>query len=323
MYFSVVLGLKNPAFFKPISGTSERKMQVDFSPQKGTDRSPLSIRALSPSAPGGGLMKTVIVGLLTILLLLADQTFAADQPAPTMQGDREGNQAIFIQVDRDRLTVRLWEAPIRAVLEEIGRRTGIEIVFLDSITQNISLEFEDLSLEEGMRRLLKNYGLGLVTAGEDSRPLKKVFVVKGGGSVRPGRRHVSPPPRRNQIARQQRSRAEQSARAFSSMMGKEQIKRYLEAFLQNPASMPDLKIFMAAVKAVGAEELEPIIHMLEDENTHPSEWKVALTPLKDVMGPVARGSVIGFMQNQDIRTHVLHELKQIHDFKSGQKAEKK
>jgi len=268
-------------------------------------------------------MKAVIVGLLTIFLLLADQAGAADRMVPPDQRDGEGQQVMFIHFDRGRLTVKLWQAPIKMVLEEIGRRTGIEIVILGSLSQNISVEFEDLPLEEGVQRLLKNYGLGLVTAGADISPLEKVFVVEGVGSVRPGRRHVSPPPRRNQKARQKRSRAEQSAQAFASMLDKEQIKRYLEAFLKNPYMMPDIKLFSDAVKAVSAEELEPIIQMLEDENVRLPEYKAAMKPLKDAMGPLTRGSVIGHLQNPGVRTQVLDNLKAIHDSKIGQKAKKK
>jgi type II secretory pathway component GspD/PulD (secretin) len=268
-------------------------------------------------------MRTIITAFLAIFLLLANQAFTADQPTFVVQGDREGQQAIFIHFERGRLTVALREAPIKAVLEEIGHRTGIEIVFLDSIRQNISLEFENLPLEEGVRRLLKNYGLSLVTAGADSNPLEKVFVVEGGGSVRPGRRHVSPPPWRDQKARQQRSRADQRAHAFASMLDKEQIKQYLEAFVKNPYTMPDLSLFADAVKAVSAEELEPIIQMLEDENVPLSEYKATLKPLKDVMGPLARGSVIGHMQNSGVRKNVLDQLKVIHKYKMRQKAKKK
>ena len=107
------------------------------------------------------------------------------------------------------------------------------------------------------------------------------------------------------------------------MMGKEQIKRYLEAFLKNPYMMPDIKLFADAIRAVSAEELKPIIQMLEDENVPLSEYKSAMKPLKDVMGPLARGSVIGHMQNSGVRKNVLDELKAIHKHKMGQKTNMK
>jgi Glu-tRNA(Gln) amidotransferase subunit E-like FAD-binding protein len=107
------------------------------------------------------------------------------------------------------------------------------------------------------------------------------------------------------------------------MLDKEQIKQYLEAFVKNPYTMPDLSLFADAVKAVSAEELEPIIQMLEDENVPLSEYKATLKPLKDVMGPLARGSVIGHMQNSGVRKNVLDQLKVIHKYKMRQKAKKK
>jgi hypothetical protein len=268
-------------------------------------------------------MRTVISAFLVIFLLLANEASAADRMAPTDQMELEDQRVLFIQIDQGRLSVRLNAAPIRLVLEEIGRSTGIEIVPLTSLDQIISDEFEDLPLEEGVQRLLKNYGLGLVTAVRDNHPLEKVFVVEGVSSVRPGRRQVNPPPRRDQKPKQQQSRADQRVQAFASMMGKEQIKRYLEAFVKNPYKMPDIELFADAVEAVSAEELEPIIKMLEDEKTPLSEWKATLSPLDDVMGPLARGSVIGHMQNSGVRKNVLSELKVIHQYKVGQKTKKK
>jgi hypothetical protein len=256
-------------------------------------------------------MKTVIIGLLTIFLLLADHAFAADQPAPTMQGNIEG-QAIFIHFDRGRLTVVLREAPIKNVLEEIGRRTGIEIVFLDSIRQNISMEFEDLPLEEGVQRLLKDYGLGLVTAGEDSNPLEKVFVVEGFGSKRPGRRHVSPPSPRDQKAKQ--PPADQPAHPVAALVKKKEIQNYFDVLFNDPGSLAEMVAFAKAAKALSAEEIEPIIQMLDDQNFQPSEWEAALSGVNEK----SRRRIVMNLRNLDIKAEVIGRLKQIHQFKMAQ-----
>jgi hypothetical protein len=123
-------------------------------------------------------MRTVITGLLIIFVLMADQAFTAEQTVPTAQRARGGNQAMLIHFDRGRLTVKLREAPIKTVLEEIGRRAGIEIAFPGSLTENISMEFDNLPLEEGLRRLLKGKNSAFTyLAGDAQQPAKLALVL--------------------------------------------------------------------------------------------------------------------------------------------------
>lgn len=262
-------------------------------------------------------MKTIIAGFIYIFLLIAGEAVSADQINPVAQMNRDEEQAIFIRYDDGRLQVRLWDAPLNRVLNEIEHRTGIEVVILCQTGQKISMEFENLSMVDGLRRILKGYGWSFVTAGEDNNALQKIFVVSRSNKTHPGRPFIAPQLQKEKTV--QRLSAVERAQAVADVMAKEQIKRYMEELLKNPTTVPDLDAFTEVINAVSAEELEPVIQMLEDEKVDPSEWKAALTPLADSMGPIAQGAAIGYLQNQDIRDSVAHQLKAIHDFKSGQK----
>src|SRR5262249_3909637 len=67
-------------------------------------------------------------------------------------GSWGGRQERLINVADNRLTVKLQRVPLEAVLEEIGRRAGVEMSIPETFTTPISAEFRDLSLEEGLRR---------------------------------------------------------------------------------------------------------------------------------------------------------------------------
>lgn len=53
-----------------------------------------------------------------------------------------------------RLDVVAQEAPLIRLMQEISRCTGVEILGLDRLESKISIQFSDLALEDGLRRLL-------------------------------------------------------------------------------------------------------------------------------------------------------------------------
>lgn len=138
----------------------------------------MRVKAFLSSQRLGNLIRRVIIGPLIVFVLMADQAFTADQTVPTAQRDRGDNQAMLIRFDRDRLAVKLREAPIKTVLEEIGRRAGIKIALPGSLTENISIEFDYLPLEQGLRRLLKGRNSAFTyLAGDAQQPAKLAMVL--------------------------------------------------------------------------------------------------------------------------------------------------
>jgi hypothetical protein len=67
-----------------------------------------------------------------------------------------------VKFANDALTVRLANAPVGEVLDEIGRQTGAEIQGQPAEAREVSADFEAVPLPEALRRLLGNENFALV-----------------------------------------------------------------------------------------------------------------------------------------------------------------
>lgn len=79
-----------------------------------------------------------------------------------------------VEVEGTRLTVTLDQVPLQEALREIARQTGLRILVNSALDDRLSLAFDNLSVEEGLRRLIRGHSvLFLYTpAGE----LREVWV---------------------------------------------------------------------------------------------------------------------------------------------------
>lgn len=134
-----------------------------------------------------------LVGLLFVGLLISlaggpDPARAADEPKP------EG--AFVVKVDRERLTVRLQGIPLHAALKAIERESGVALALLAPLREEITIAFDDLPLEQGLRRLLgnRNYILFYAAAGPGQpAALRQVKVLpRGREGVRAGDHREQP-----------------------------------------------------------------------------------------------------------------------------------
>jgi len=63
-------------------------------------------------------------------------------------------EPVRVEWREDRLSVSAERAPLAEILREVGRRTGLVVHGLETLRGDVSIAFSDLSLEEGLRRLL-------------------------------------------------------------------------------------------------------------------------------------------------------------------------
>ena len=126
-----------------------------------------------------------LVGLLFVTLLFSlsgglDPARAEEEPKP------EG--AFVVKVDGERLTVRLEGIPLQMALKAIERESGVALALLAPLTEEVTIAFDNLSLEQGLRRLLGNrsYILFYAAAGPGQpAALRQVKVLpKGREGVR-------------------------------------------------------------------------------------------------------------------------------------------
>jgi len=91
----------------------------------------------------------------------------------------EAGSAI-IQIKNGLLTVSLRDTPLKEVLEEISRQAKIKIILDKEIDRSLTLEFRDLSLEEGLRKILDGtdyYMLFTPTQGAVPYTIKEIRVI--------------------------------------------------------------------------------------------------------------------------------------------------
>ena len=122
----------------------------------------------------------LLVGLLLSCPVGPDRAWAA--------GDPEAEGSFMVSVDRDRLTVRLKGIPLGMALKAIAQKSGVALTLEAPLEEEVTIAFDDLPVEEGLRRLLGSRSFVFVyAAAELGQPvvLKGVKVLaKGRGGVR-------------------------------------------------------------------------------------------------------------------------------------------
>ncbi|MBI4588260.1 MAG: hypothetical protein HY725_05440 [Candidatus Rokubacteria bacterium] len=235
---------------------------------------------------------------LTFFLVMAGQALAAAEPAPSTKGAQVGSEAMQIHVDHGRLTVKLEGIPLETVLKEIGRRAGIEIAILGPLTKNTSMEFRDLPLAEGLRKLLRGFGWALLQAGSapQSGALEKVIVVPGG--ERAGFDQGASGPKGERTL----------AQAVTALLEREQVKTLLDVYLHGSSARARRDAFRGLLGAVQLEDLELLIELLEDQSVQPAEWEAALAPLSGVIRTEERWFILRSLQSQVAREQMVKTL---------------
>lgn len=101
---------------------------------------------------------------------------------------------IYLDFENQIITAKLEEAPLRSVFERIKREKHLWIKgsrFL--LDEKVSVQFKDLSIEDGLQRILRNMNHCLIF--DQHSNLLGVIVV-GRKPIRPSRRRLTVPPKR-------------------------------------------------------------------------------------------------------------------------------
>jgi hypothetical protein len=89
-----------------------------------------------------------------------------------------------------KLAARVTAAPLWQVMEEVGRLSGVQILWLNQKSEDpVSVEFSPLSLTEALQRLLggRNFLLLYSSVAENSR-LTQIWISSGGQDAEQPRR---------------------------------------------------------------------------------------------------------------------------------------
>ena len=75
----------------------------------------------------------------------------------------------------DLLTVKVHDASVEELVEEVARQSGLHIVWYGTISDRITLDFQRLTLDQALARILRQHSFALASA----RPGKLWIIPKG------------------------------------------------------------------------------------------------------------------------------------------------
>lgn len=84
----------------------------------------------------------------------------------------------------NRITVRAKEASLKEVLEEIGRKLGIEVQAQLSPQETVTVEFNDLPLKDALKKLSRRYVYHTFSNHEGSK-ITKIWILPEGRAATP------------------------------------------------------------------------------------------------------------------------------------------
>ena len=75
----------------------------------------------------------------------------------------------------DLLTVKVHDASVEELVEEVARQSGLNIVWYGTLSDRITLDFQRLALDEALARILRHHSFALAS----TRPGKLWIIPKG------------------------------------------------------------------------------------------------------------------------------------------------
>ena len=106
---------------------------------------------------------------LTVILILLGNTAQAEDVLKTTEAKiRPSQSALSIQFANDLVTVKVHDVPLKELLEEIARQSGLSIVRSGSLDDRITIQFDELPFDEGLRLILRHHSFALAYAQQTS-----------------------------------------------------------------------------------------------------------------------------------------------------------
>lgn len=103
-----------------------------------------------------------------------------------------------IKLERGLLSVSLQDTQLKDVLEEISRQSGIKIIMEKPVEQKVNMEFKDLPLEKGLKKLLEGTDYYMVfsqrNTGSPSTVEEVKIIPRSASTTRRGPQIAEPSP---------------------------------------------------------------------------------------------------------------------------------
>jgi len=104
------------------------------------------------------------------------QNFALNECRLIRADTPKGEEIFEVKFENGQLSVKLKNSPLEKVLKEIMSQSGAKIWLNDSIDTTITIEFQNLPIEEGVRKIIKNKNYAFVFAPHGSKDGKLSII---------------------------------------------------------------------------------------------------------------------------------------------------
>ncbi len=132
-------------------------------------------------------LKQLMLGLLCLTVNLAPLgAWTQDEAGLIEETDLwPSNPPRLVRIANNLLTVKVHDASVEELIEEIARQSGLNIVWYGTISERITLDFQGLALDQALARILRRHSFALASAqggegeGTAARPRKLWIIPKG------------------------------------------------------------------------------------------------------------------------------------------------
>jgi hypothetical protein len=132
-------------------------------------------------------LKQLMLGLLCLTVNLAPLgAWTQDEAGLIEETDPwPSNPPRLVRIANNLLTVKVHDASVEELIEEIARQSGLNIVWYGTISDRITLDFQGLALDQALARILRRHSFALASAqggegqGTAARPRKLWIIPKG------------------------------------------------------------------------------------------------------------------------------------------------
>jgi HEAT repeat protein len=117
---------------------------------------------------------------------LSSLTRAEDTPNTTASQNKHSQEARIIQFTNELLTVNVRDMALTELLQEIERQSGLNIMSYKSLEERITMQFHQLSMDVGLRRILRqqNFAMAYAQQIEEGKSTvrrpRKLWIFPGG-----------------------------------------------------------------------------------------------------------------------------------------------
>ena len=119
------------------------------------------------------------VCLVCFVYFLLVQPSVAEPISPAT-ASQKASQNFTVSTNDGLVSVQATEASLKDVIEQIGRALGIEVVAPIGDEEKVKTEFQNLMLDQALRRLAPNY---VIITGKDTQTITKIVILPKDGVI--------------------------------------------------------------------------------------------------------------------------------------------